>query len=657
MKSPFKFLDAYTLEDKDIFFGRKQEIDTLYRMLYKSPLVMVYGLSGTGKTSLIQCGLAARFDGPDWLPFFIRRQDNINESLSAALSQVSGLPLSGTLTEKVGRIFRYYLRPAYLIFDQFEELFILGSVEEQQQFVESIRQLLDDQMPCRVMLVMREEYLGHLYDFEKVLPYLFDYRLRVEPMSANRVKDVMLASFEQFNISVEEPAEQRLEEMIDNISSGKARIHLPYLQIYLDRLYREDYMRTYKKKAPETDLPPLEFTKAEIEKMGTIDEVLEKFLQEQEINLQEELAQQFQDFPKMGVRTILDAFVTEEGTKRPVPYDRKEEILELSGPICELIPPMSATTLSALLQELEKRRILRFSDDQIELAHDSLAQLIDQKRTDEQRQRNEILRRIKNNFVEHRQTGEYLSQKQLNVYSEYLPHLSLDPAILTFIDASHEYVKELEKEKLRQQQQEIELINEKKMARRRTVAIVVITILALIAGVFGFFAYQAREAAIAANEGLAVQTIESIIGAGEAYKLQANYDPALAKLKEARDRAKGFEITPPPKLDTLEKEWSDLRMLVNRADSLSREDSTILTALSLYEDAFAVQQDSIISYKIKEIEATIDRKFNDLLFRATAFANRGRCYDVHLLMDLADFLKPGHPLIKGMRDECPYRRR
>ena len=33
MKSPFKFLDAFTLKDKDAFFGRDQEIDTLYSLV------------------------------------------------------------------------------------------------------------------------------------------------------------------------------------------------------------------------------------------------------------------------------------------------------------------------------------------------------------------------------------------------------------------------------------------------------------------------------------------------------------------------------------------------------------------------------------------------------------------------------------------------
>ena len=194
MKSPFKFLDAYTLEDKDVFFGRKEEVDRLYEMVFKTPLILVYGMSGTGKTSLIKCGLASRFDGPDWLPVHIRRNANINDSLDAAIEEVLK-DRQGSLVEDVSYIFRYYLRPVYFIFDQLEELFIMGNRDEQQQFVESIRELVNAELACKIILVMREEYIGHLYHFEKVLPTIFDHRLRVEPMNSNKVQEVMLQSF------------------------------------------------------------------------------------------------------------------------------------------------------------------------------------------------------------------------------------------------------------------------------------------------------------------------------------------------------------------------------------------------------------------------------------------------------------------------------
>ena len=50
---PFKFLDSYTREDKNIFFGRDSETEDIFRKLYSGKLLLVYGKSGTGKSSII----------------------------------------------------------------------------------------------------------------------------------------------------------------------------------------------------------------------------------------------------------------------------------------------------------------------------------------------------------------------------------------------------------------------------------------------------------------------------------------------------------------------------------------------------------------------------------------------------------------------------
>lgn len=87
---PIKFLDAYTRKDKDFFFGRNAEIEDLYQMVFQTDLLLIYGASGTGKTSLIQCGLANKFQEYDWMPLHVRRGDDINASLSQALERAGG---------------------------------------------------------------------------------------------------------------------------------------------------------------------------------------------------------------------------------------------------------------------------------------------------------------------------------------------------------------------------------------------------------------------------------------------------------------------------------------------------------------------------------------------------------------------------------------
>jgi len=439
MRSPFKFLDSYGVQDKDVFFGREQEVSALYGLVYKTPLTLLYGLSGTGKTSIVRCGLANRFEGPDWLPFYIRREQNINESLCRVLQDALESRELTAPAALVSALFDDYLRPVYLIFDQFEELFILGSAEEQRTFAQSLQQLIDRKLPCRVILVVREEYLGQMYLLEKEIPTLFDHRLRIEPMNNRRVAEVLEKSFNKFNIRLEAPEESLRALMIEKLSVGKSGIQLPYLQVYLDMLYREDYKRDYGDRERGDELPPLLFTREEIEAFGDINNVLEKFLREQTEELQKKLEEDY-SVPPQTVRRLLDAFVTEEGTKRPVRL-RAAQVgpMPVAGEL-KPVEGLSEAALSRCLTALEDSRLLRIADDTAELAHDSLAQLIDRQRTDEERQLNEVRRRIRAAFVEKERSGVWPTERQLLSMEELLPSIELDKELNDFVKQSFQEV-------------------------------------------------------------------------------------------------------------------------------------------------------------------------------------------------------------------------
>ena len=147
-KYPFKFLDAYSKEDTDIFFGRDEEIEALYEMIFQTNILLVYGASGTGKTSLIQCGLETKFQPHDRFPIYIRRGNNLNISLDKKLAELKVTEKEDdldwldeisedTATQEVTKqltpiqktiqsIYQNNFKPIYLIFDQFEELYIIG---------------------------------------------------------------------------------------------------------------------------------------------------------------------------------------------------------------------------------------------------------------------------------------------------------------------------------------------------------------------------------------------------------------------------------------------------------------------------------------------------------------------------------------------------
>lgn len=316
--------------------------------------------------------------------------------------------------------------------------------------------MLDRKLPCRVILVIREEYLGQLYPLEREIPTLFDHRLRIEPMNNTRVQEVLEKSFEKFNITLETPAAELRQTIINNVSAGKSGIQLPYLQVYLDMLYREDYQANYGDRERGEELPPLEFTFREIEDFGKIDDVLDKFLREQTEVLQEALATAHPGLPANVVRLALDAFVTEDGTKRPVFLQTHEGELRPETPFKALFPEIAPLVLTDCLRRLEQSRLLRITENSAELAHDSLAALIDRQRTDEQRQRNEVKRRITAAHLEQEKTGVWPTERQLLSMEEFLPKIRLAPHLEQFVQHSYAEVEQRKEQAEKERQRKLE---------------------------------------------------------------------------------------------------------------------------------------------------------------------------------------------------------
>jgi len=642
INSPFKFLDAYELKDSKVFFGRKKETDQLYKMVYKTNMLMIYGESGTGKTSLVQCGLASRFEGPDWLPFFIRRRENINESIQETLDVYikKAVVKEAELTEKIAYLNSKYFRPVYLIFDQFEELFILGTKEEQAKFIQDIKSLVDSKLACKVLFVMREEYISQLYEFEKVIPAIFDFRLRVEPMNRLDVAEVIKKSFAKFNIRVAKGATDLVEDMIDNISGKEARIQLPYLQIYLDKLYREHYKARYKN-LKYLILPPLIFKHSIVEKIGNIDDILQGFLLQSRDDLQVILTKKYPDISKTFVHDLLNEFVTEEGTKRPVKYTIEDDKINLDKKIKDIFPNTSNGIFTEVIEILKGDRIIRDNDNLLELAHDSLAKLIDEQRTDEQKIRNTIFQKLKNTRLLYEKTEAYLSKEDLLLINQNLfPTQLVD--YQEFIEKSEFYHKEADKleklkakediekeerrkraeleaeeaEKRRQLEQNKNVELKKKSSQIRKWAGVAF-VLAGLASCLAWFAYENYKKAesekdIAVVEQkkadslsiqLAIANHTSKIKTAENYKYRGLYAEAIETIDSITSKNIGDTIINPPKILTAyKKEWKEVYAYIQKANQALGK-SSLPKASELYITAFKI--DTLKPYQFELTAQTV----------------------------------------------------
>jgi hypothetical protein len=440
---PFKFLDAYVREDAPFYFGRDEDIDKLYEMVFQTDLLLIYGASGTGKTSLIKCGLANKFFVHDWLSLFVRRGSNINHSLEKVLIE-AGSQLVDTKTDlawldqdlsplakQFNDIHLKYFRPIYLIFDQFEELYILGDQKEQYKFFETIKEILRLDQPIKIIISIREEYLGYLYNFEQKVPDLLRKKLRVEPMTLNKVTSVIkgVGNSAESNVSFaageeDEIAKQIFEKIREN--DRKINIELPYLQVFLDKLY----LNITHDKTRETEAL---FSLSELNKIGNIGDVLRDFLDEVVLQIANDYKKIDDKITDDKIWKILSSFVTSDGTKEPIPEKT----------LIKKFPDIGVTLLNDMLQTFVKKRILRFvEDDELyEISHDALAKQIHAKRSDEEITLLEVQRIIRSQIALKDENREYFTEKQLSFIEPFLEQYQPNEKEMEWIDKSRKKVK------------------------------------------------------------------------------------------------------------------------------------------------------------------------------------------------------------------------
>jgi len=404
---PFRFLDSYRRQDSEFFFGRIDEIESLYQMIFQTRILLIYGTSGTGKTSLIQCGLANKFQTYDWLALNIRRGSNLLSSLDKVLCEASDEAfvyieekesVIRDLTAKTEAVYKANFKPVYLIFDQFEELYVLGTKKEQEHFIQAVKDILAIEQPVKIIISIREEYLGFLYDFERKVPELLRKKLRVEAMNLDKVKTVIesIGKAEKGNISLKAGEEELIAEGIFEKIRGDEKtltIQLPYLQVFLDNLY-------LKITNDETRTKEAVFSLKALEIIGNIGDVLRNFLDEQVLMIAQKLDQK-----PASIWRMLSPFVTLDGTKEPLSAVK----------LHERFPNEPVALIESALGAFVGSRILRYTENEqlYEIAHDSLAKQVNDRRSDEEIAIMEVQRLIRSQVAVKPEARECFSEKQL----------------------------------------------------------------------------------------------------------------------------------------------------------------------------------------------------------------------------------------------------
>ena len=185
-KSVWQGLSFYTEEDRTLFYGRDRETEQLCDEIGRSPLCIVYGPSGAGKTSLLRAGVFPRLRAGGWLPVYVRLDHSgnarpyalqVEEAVLAAAGAARLVveercpPLSSSRGETLWEWFhRHVFRNAFkkeirpvVVIDQFEEIFTLARAgETADAWFAELSDLAENSVPAVVVRDMEGGVYGRL---------------------------------------------------------------------------------------------------------------------------------------------------------------------------------------------------------------------------------------------------------------------------------------------------------------------------------------------------------------------------------------------------------------------------------------------------------------------------------------------------------------
>lgn len=213
--NPFPGLRPFGIEESHLFFGREGQSEEVLRHLAQNRFVAVIGASGSGKSSLMYCGLVPILHGgfiadagSRWQIITTRPGNDPIENLAVsvagsgkeasvarAILRRSSMGLTETLRQFAGDGGSNIL----FMVDQFEELFRYKksrqdalSFNESEAYVkllvEAVRQ---KEVPVYMVLTMRSDFIGECSQFQELTSLINESNYLIPQMTRDDFRDAI----------------------------------------------------------------------------------------------------------------------------------------------------------------------------------------------------------------------------------------------------------------------------------------------------------------------------------------------------------------------------------------------------------------------------------------------------------------------------------
>ncbi|MGB3189184.1 MAG: CHAT domain-containing protein [Limnoraphis sp.] len=259
--NPYQGLAAFGEEDADYFFGRENFVDKLVEATNQQPLVGVIGPSGSGKSSVVFAGLIPKLKKEgNWLieifkpgkdPFLplafgLVRQLEPEAGETHKMREAMGLASDFqqgriTVQQVIDQILeRNPGKRLLLVADQFEELYTLCQVkEEQKRFADELLATIP-QENIRLVFTLRADFYGYVLSYRPFRDALETYTPKLlSSMKREELQQAIELPAQKLDVQLEDQLTQRI---LDDV--GQEPGNLPLLEFALTRLWEKQKHRT-----------------------------------------------------------------------------------------------------------------------------------------------------------------------------------------------------------------------------------------------------------------------------------------------------------------------------------------------------------------------------------------------------------------------------
>ncbi len=199
----FPGLVPYSIEDAGIFFGRAREIELLVAQIKRDPVVVVNGLSGSGKSSLIRAGVIPQLMNEGQLVIYAQVYERLTDDVAREVRRTFDLQdRAATFLDTLAALYdRAAGRQFVIIVDQFEQaLSTPGDAAALETFLKGIAWLSNQaRRRSTVVIVLRADWLYFLESFlrrSNTNLNLYSFVFTVDPLTRDTAREAIVRTVE-----------------------------------------------------------------------------------------------------------------------------------------------------------------------------------------------------------------------------------------------------------------------------------------------------------------------------------------------------------------------------------------------------------------------------------------------------------------------------